>query len=186
MICIPRMTTAIGSLSGTSGYKFVSTFCTCRIRFDFAVQANGPLTADNVFEYFATSMFYDKQSNNQVLRMQTIHTGMPILNEAEELKYVLQIITAQAVLTCIDCSRRFTGVEFAIVYAQPPSLFIIHKRERLSPDEGQYFILMSTWLAKLILAIVRPLSAYFIMNNRIYQSPDVYTVLSNRLVGCVG
>lgn len=31
-------------------------------------------------------MFYDKQSNNQVLRMQTMHTGMPIMNEAEELK----------------------------------------------------------------------------------------------------
>jgi len=33
-------------------------------------------------------MFYDKQSNNQVLRMQTIHTGIPIANEAEELRYV--------------------------------------------------------------------------------------------------
>ena len=32
-------------------------------------------------------MFYDKQSNNQVLRMQTMHTGQPLLNEAEELKY---------------------------------------------------------------------------------------------------
>ena len=50
-------------------------------------QANGPLTAENVFDYFATSMFYDKQSNNQVLRMQTMHTGQPILNEAEELRY---------------------------------------------------------------------------------------------------
>ena len=49
-------------------------------------QANGPLTTENVFDYFATSMFYDKQSNNQVLRMQTMHTGMPIVNEAEELK----------------------------------------------------------------------------------------------------
>lgn len=29
---------------------------------------------------------------------------------------------------------------------------------------------------------VRPLAAYFIMNHRIYQSPDVYTVLSNRLL----
>ncbi|KAJ7462742.1 MED6-domain-containing protein [Mycena galericulata] len=109
------------------------------------IQANGPLTTENVFEYFTTSMFYDKQSNNQVLRMQTMHTGTAIANEAEEL-------------------RRFTGVEFAVVHAQPPSMFIIHKRERLSPDE------------------VRPLSAYFIMNNRIYQSPDVYTVLSNRLL----
>ncbi|KAF9270525.1 MED6-domain-containing protein [Marasmius fiardii PR-910] len=109
------------------------------------IQANGPLTTENVFEYFATSMFYDKQSNNQVLRMQTIHTGVPLVNEVEELK-------------------RFTGVEFAVVHSQPPSFFIIHKRERLSPEE------------------VKPLAAYFIMNNRIYQSPDIYTVLSNRLL----
>lgn len=33
--------------------------------------------------------------------------------------------------------RRFTGIEFALVHAEPPSLFIIHKRERLSPDEGE-------------------------------------------------
>ncbi|KZT23751.1 MED6-domain-containing protein [Neolentinus lepideus HHB14362 ss-1] len=112
------------------------------------IQANGPLTAENVFEYFTTSMFYDKQSNNQVLRMQTMHTGQPLLNEAEELK-------------------RFTGIEFAVVHAQPPSLFIIHKRERLSPEQ------------------VRQLAAYFIMNNRIYQSPDIYNVLSNRLLTTV-
>jgi len=57
-------------------------------------------------------------------------------------------------------------VEFALVHydGQPPSFFIIQKRERLSPDE------------------VRPLAAYFVMHNRIYQSPDVYTVLSNRLL----
>ena len=32
--------------------------------------------------------------------------------------------------------RRFTGIEFALAHALPPSLFIIHKRERLSPDQG--------------------------------------------------
>ncbi|RPD63238.1 MED6-domain-containing protein [Lentinus tigrinus ALCF2SS1-6] len=109
------------------------------------IQAHGPLTAENAFEYFTTSMFYDKQSNNQVLRMQTMHTGQPLVNEAEELK-------------------RFTGIEFALVHAEPPSLFIIHKRERFSPEE------------------VRPLAVYFILNNRIYQSPDVYTLVSNRLL----
>ena len=51
-----------------------------------ASQANGPLTTENVFDYFASSMFYDKQSNNQVLRMQTMHIGVPISNESEELK----------------------------------------------------------------------------------------------------
>ncbi|KAF5311994.1 hypothetical protein D9619_003400 [Psilocybe cf. subviscida] len=109
------------------------------------IQANGPLTSENVFDYFATSMFYDKQSNNQVLRMQTMHTGVPVNDEAAEL-------------------RRFTGIEFAVVHAQPPTFFVIQKRERIDPDN------------------VRPLAAYFIMNNRIYQSPDVYTVISNRLL----
>ncbi|KAG6866853.1 hypothetical protein C0991_008789 [Blastosporella zonata] len=58
------------------------------------IQANGPLTTENVFDYFATSMFYDKQSNNQVLRMQTIHSGLPVVNEAEELKYGLDAISS--------------------------------------------------------------------------------------------
>ena len=49
-------------------------------------QANGPLTTENVFDYFVHSMFYDKQSSNQVLRMQTEHTGQPLVNEAEELR----------------------------------------------------------------------------------------------------
>jgi mediator of RNA polymerase II transcription subunit 6 len=50
------------------------------------IQANGQLTAENVFDYFSHSMFYDKQSTNQVLRMQTMHTGQMLANEAEELK----------------------------------------------------------------------------------------------------
>lgn len=126
------------------------------------IQAHGPLSSDNVFDYFATSMFYDKQSNNQVLRMQTMHTGAPILNEAEELRSVHS--QSPGTDPTDPPSRRFTGIEFALAHAQPPSLFIIHKRERFSPDQ------------------VRPLAAYFIINNRIYQSPDLYTLLSNRLV----
>jgi len=51
--------------------------------------------------------------------MQTIYTGVPVKDEAAEL-------------------RRFTGIEFALVHAQPPSFFIIQKRERLSPEEGPF------------------------------------------------
>jgi len=69
-------------------------------------------------------MFYDKQSNNQVLRMQTIYTGVSVRDEAAELK-------------------RFTGIEFALVHAQAPSFFIIQKRERLSPDEGLWQLILS-------------------------------------------
>jgi hypothetical protein len=60
------------------------------------LQANGPLTSENVFDYFATSMFYDKQSNNQVLRMQTMHTGVPIKDEAAELRWVCPILRSEA------------------------------------------------------------------------------------------
>lgn len=63
------------------------------------IQANGPLTAENAFDYFTTSMFYDKQSNNQVLRMQTIFTGEPLLNEAEELKSVHLLPTCSSAKT---------------------------------------------------------------------------------------
>ncbi|TFK23092.1 MED6-domain-containing protein [Coprinopsis marcescibilis] len=113
------------------------------------IQVNGPLTAENVFEYFSHSDYYDKQSNNQVLRMQTTFTGAgPLTNEAEEL-------------------RRFTGIEFAVVHAEPPSFFIIHKRERLSPDE------------------VKPVAVYFIIDNQIFQAPDLYSLLSNHLLTTV-
>lgn len=54
--------------------------------FSHPAQTHGPLTAENAFEYFMTSMFYDRQSSNQALRMQTMHTGAAPANEAEELK----------------------------------------------------------------------------------------------------
>ena len=78
-------------------------------------------------------MFYDKQSNNQVLRMQTIYTGVPVKDEAAELRSVLHRSTFTWPLIAF---RRFTGIEFALVHAQPPTFFIIQKRERLSPEEG--------------------------------------------------
>uniref|UniRef100_A0A8H7Y6E0 Mediator of RNA polymerase II transcription subunit 6 n=1 Tax=Psilocybe cubensis TaxID=181762 RepID=A0A8H7Y6E0_PSICU len=133
------------------------------------IQAQGPLTTENVLVYFATSMFYDKQSNNQVLRMQTQHsnaTPMTAAEEANELKL----------------PRRFVGIEFAVVHAEAPTFFIIQKRERLSPDEGILYTPLQGFGDLMGTSTVRPLAAYFIMNNRIYQSPDIYTVLSNRLL----
>lgn len=67
------------------------------------LQANGPLAVENVFEYFATSMFYDKQSNNQVLRMQTIHTGVPVNDEAAELRSVNEVTSL------LDVIKRVQG-----------------------------------------------------------------------------
>ncbi|KZV68668.1 MED6-domain-containing protein [Peniophora sp. CONT] len=111
------------------------------------IEANGAVTAENVLQYFSHSQFWDKQSNNEIVGMQTQYSGagpMSAEARANELK-------------------RFTGIEFALVHVTPPSLFIIHKRERLSPDE------------------TRPIVAYFVMDNRVYQAPDVYSVISAKL-----
>ncbi|KAG8964253.1 Mediator of RNA polymerase II transcription subunit 6 [Tulasnella sp. 419] len=105
--------------------------------------AQGPITAQNAMDYFQTSIFWDTSSNNATLRMQTMHTGLPVPDEEGQLK-------------------KFTGIEFWLVHAQP-NLFIIHKRERLSPTE------------------VKVLAAYFIMNDVIYCAPDIYSVISGRL-----
>ncbi|KIO18182.1 hypothetical protein M407DRAFT_246548 [Tulasnella calospora MUT 4182] len=98
----------------------------------------------SAMDYFMGSIFSDPTSNNAVLRMQYMHTGMPLMDEEERLKGM-------------------TGIEFSIVSASPPHLFVIHKRERSSPIEA------------------RVLAAYYIMNNAIYCAPDIYTVLSTRL-----
>ena len=68
-----------------------------------------------------------------------------------------------------------------LVRSEPPSLFIIHKQERLSEEEGES---QSICLERLIYdyRLVKPLQVYFIINGNVYQAPDVHTVLSNRLV----
>ena len=80
--------------------------------------------------------------------------------------------------------RRFTGIEFAVVHVQPPGFFIIQKRERLSPDESvfAFTVISDKCFHSCFKITARPLAVYFIMNSRIYQSPDLYTVVSNRLV----
>ena len=38
-------------------------------------QANGAVTAENVLQYFSHSQFWDKQSNNEIVGMQTQYSG---------------------------------------------------------------------------------------------------------------
>lgn len=60
--------------------------------------------------------------------------------------------------------KRFVGIEFAVTRADPPDMFVIEKRDRTSPTE------------------VRPIAAYYVLHNSIYQAPDLYSVISNRLL----
>ncbi|KAI8092604.1 mediator complex, subunit Med6 [Halteromyces radiatus] len=68
-----------------------------------------------VLEYFAMSPFWDRQSNNQILAMQTQYNDLKQSNE----------ITMEAL-------RKMTGIEFAVTHEQPP-VWVIQKRYRRGP-----------------------------------------------------
>ncbi|CDU24131.1 related to MED6-subunit of the RNA polymerase II mediator complex [Sporisorium scitamineum] len=63
--------------------------------------------------------------------------------------------------------KRFTGLEFVLVHARAPLCFVVQKRWRSSPTEAT------------------PLAAYYIINDSIYQAPDLYSVLATRLQSTV-
>ncbi|KAK9374245.1 MED6 mediator subfamily complex component-domain-containing protein [Lipomyces chichibuensis] len=87
------------------------------------------LRTDNVLEYFAQSPFYDRSSNNQVLKMQS--------------QFNAPVLQPQEVVQALSTMR---GIEFAIAMAQPASaLWIIRKQNRISPSEAvplaTYFVI---------------------------------------------
>ncbi|KAM0747270.1 MED6-domain-containing protein [Meredithblackwellia eburnea MCA 4105] len=109
--------------------------------------AFGPLTSQTALDYFILSPFFDRSSNNAVLRMQMQFSrgGMEGVDEEAELK-------------------KFVGSEYAVVHATPPNLFIIHKRDRVSPTEAE------------------TISVYYILNDNVYQGPTLYSVINERVV----
>ncbi|SHO76374.1 Similar to S.cerevisiae protein MED6 (Subunit of the RNA polymerase II mediator complex) [Malassezia sympodialis ATCC 42132] len=123
------------------------------------------LDVNNVMEYFSTSPFYDRRSNNEHVRMQSAALVAQIMAttplSGEEL---MRTITKRQE----EELRRFTGLEYALVHARPPGCFVVHKRWRRSPD-----------------LVDAPLAAFYIIHDCVYQAPDLYTILSTRLQSTV-
>ena len=67
-----------------------------------------------IMDYFSLSPFYDKKSNNQLIKMQNIANITQPINLQEQLVH-------------------FTGIEFVLAHSQAPDLFIINKQYRHSP-----------------------------------------------------
>ena len=66
------------------------------------------LNPSNVLEYFAESIFYDRQCNNEIIRMQRLNPD--------------QLLGMQ-------------GVEYVLLIAQEPILYVIRKQHRTSPTQ---------------------------------------------------
>ncbi|KDN45455.1 hypothetical protein K437DRAFT_262930 [Tilletiaria anomala UBC 951] len=113
-------------------------------------QYYGPLTERTVLDYFAQSPFYDKTCTNQMLRMQNIASFNTLVGRWTAKEEEEQL-------------RKFTGTEYVVAIAMPPSLFIIQRRERTSDVETE------------------DTATYYIINDAVMQGPDLYTVLGNRM-----
>ncbi|KAJ1030174.1 hypothetical protein NDA16_001086 [Ustilago loliicola] len=116
---------------------------------------NHPLTEHNVMAYFATSPFFDRRSNNEQIRMQNIANGIQNLTGGMGARQEEEEL------------KRFTGLEFVLVHSRAPLCFVVQKRWRTSATE------------------TAPLAAYYIINDSIYQAPDMYSILATRLQSTV-
>ena len=126
------------------------------------IQQNNGLRTDNVLEYFSYSPFYDRGSNNQILKMQSqfqqppptaAAPGVPPHQAAQQQQ---QQLYAEL--------RNMKGTEFVVAIAREPDLWIIRKQTRLSPQE------------------TRPLATYFVVGENIYMAPSVHSVVTSRLL----
>lgn len=91
------------------------------------IQAYG-LNTSNVMDYFALSPFYDRSSNNQVLKMQSNFNEQMRMNGAELTKEL----------------KKLTGIEYQVVVSREPDLWVIFKQNRKSTVDADvlavYFV----------------------------------------------
>ncbi|XP_016364124.1 mediator of RNA polymerase II transcription subunit 6 isoform X1 [Sinocyclocheilus rhinocerous] len=100
------------------------------------------LNPSNVLEYFSerSNPFYDRTCNNEVVKMQRL---------------------------TLDHLNQMVGVEYILLHAQEPILYIIRKQQRQSPTQ------------------VIPLADYYIIAGVVYQAPDLGSVISSRVLSAV-
>ncbi|XP_066535285.1 mediator of RNA polymerase II transcription subunit 6 isoform X1 [Hoplias malabaricus] len=100
------------------------------------------LNPGNVLDYFSerSNPFYDRTCNNEVVKMQRL---------------------------TLDHLNQMVGVEYILLHAQEPILYIIRKQQRQSPTQ------------------VIPLADYYIIAGVVYQAPDLGSVISSRVLSAV-
>ncbi|ODV94553.1 hypothetical protein PACTADRAFT_50431 [Pachysolen tannophilus NRRL Y-2460] len=102
------------------------------------IQAFG-LRTDNVLEYFSQSPFFDRTSNNQVLKMQSQFQLTPTNIQQELVK--------------------MKGIEFVVAHVREPDFWVIRKQKRESPENvtpiNDYYIIgANIYMAPTIASIV--------------------------------
>lgn len=97
------------------------------------------LNQSNILDYFSerSNPFYDRTCNNEVIKMQRLGPDQLV---------------------------NMTGLEYTLLHAQEPILYVIRKQSRHSPTH------------------VTPLADYYIIGGIVYQAPDIQTVVNSRIL----
>lgn len=118
------------------------------------------LHTGNVLDYFTESPFFDRTSNNQVLKMQFQFQQIP--NNTNPIKYFQSKLS------------EMTGIEFIIAFVREPDFWIIRKQKRLNresaiPQQDYYIIGANIYQAPKIYDILlsRLLSSVLSIKNSI-------------------
>lgn len=97
------------------------------------------INASNIMEYFSdrSNPFYDSRCNNEVIKMQRLNP---------------------------DMIKQMKGMEYELIHAQDPILFVVRRQNRVSTTE------------------VVPEALYYVLAGVVYQAPDMWSVINSRLL----
>lgn len=90
------------------------------------------LRTDNILEYFSLSPFWDRQCNNQILKMQR-QFQIPADTGNPNLPPPMMIIPSFDVEL-----RRLTGIEYVLHMIKEPDMWIIRKQRRISDGSNAF------------------------------------------------
>lgn len=144
------------------------------------------LRSDNILEYFSLSPFWDRQCNNQVLKMQRQFQANDGGNGANGMPPMMIIPTFDAEL------RRLRGIEYVVHMIKEPDLWVIRKQRRVGdgstafskssgPNAISTTMSLETYLAGGpglgVPDDVVVLADFFCVGSKVYMASNVHAIV---------
>ncbi|AET38701.1 mediator complex subunit MED6 Ecym_3202 [Eremothecium cymbalariae DBVPG len=131
------------------------------------------LRTENVLDYFSQSPFFDKTSNNQVVKMQQQFSQQLAPSSSQQAGRSKPAVSPQrqeiwdrypSYALLEQELAKLKGVEYILAHVREPDFWVIRKQNRQNEIN------------------TTPLNDYYIIGANVYQSPTVYKVVHNRLL----
>ncbi|CAD6627710.1 XXYS1_4_G0001090.mRNA.1.CDS.1 [Saccharomyces cerevisiae] len=154
------------------------------------------LRTENVLDYFAESPFFDKTSNNQVIKMQRQFSQLNDPNAAVNMTQNIMALpdgkngNLEEEFAYVDPARRqilfkypmymqleeelmkLDGTEYVLSSVREPDFWVIRKQRRTNNSGAG-----SSKGPEII-----PLQDYYIIGANVYQSPTIFKIVQSRLM----